>query len=145
MREVNKGFTLVELLIVIAIIAILVLMVIIAINPVRVIEDTRDTRNRTEMNQLKTSLQLYFNDNKRYPTATSCKPNSLTPAYTRALPNVTNVTNFCYGVSGTGDDYDAKVPMSHHTSDDDATVTKCMLDTTDYVTGAAGDYMVCPD
>lgn len=45
----TRGFTLVELLIVIAIIAILVLIVIVAINPIQRIHDTNDRRAESDV------------------------------------------------------------------------------------------------
>src|SRR3989304_8435510 len=102
-----KGFTLVELLIVIAIISILVTMVLIAINPIRVINDSRDTKKRSELNQVKTSLQLYFNENNRYPDPSEMGTGGSVPfvdTYMRQLP-AEWATNYSYGSSGA--DYDA--------------------------------------
>jgi len=155
---VNKirGFTLVELMIVIAIIGVLVTMVLIAIDPLRVINDTRDTKDRTELNQVKTALQLYFNENDDYPTdaefitnsgAVNSPPN-LTPTYSKQLPvSITDGvqgTDWDYAESGT--DYDAWVVLNNGSDDDEDSVTKCSSDTdlTDSVP-ADNAYMICPD
>ena len=128
-----RGFTLVELLIVIAIIGILVTVALIAINPVRVIEDTRDAKYRSEMLQIKTALQLYFNELNTYPAAVT----DLETDYIRQLPDVADDATFDYGASGT--DYDAGVSLNNPDTSDDATVTKCGTEL------AAGNFMVCPD
>lgn len=116
----NKGFTLVELMIVIAIIAVLVSIILIAVNPVRVIHDAQDTKRRTEINQAKTALQLYYNDNKDYPASTALV-SSLQPNYWRLVPSVSY-----YGykrISST--DYIVGTQLNNPSNDDIATFTKC--------------------
>jgi prepilin-type N-terminal cleavage/methylation domain-containing protein len=53
----TRGFTLVELLIVIAIIAILVLIVIVAINPIQRIHDANDSRASSAVRQVATAVE----------------------------------------------------------------------------------------
>src|SRR3972149_7394146 len=129
-----KGFTLVELLIVIAIISILVTMVLIAINPIRIINDSRDAKKRSELNQVKTALQLYFNENNSYPA----NPNTLVSTYMRQRP-ANWAADYTYTASGT--DYDAAVNLDNPTADDTSTATKCAA----ILGGVTGDYYVCPD
>lgn len=64
----QKAFTLIELLVVIAIIGILVTIVVVAINPIRLIQNSRDSKVRSDMQQIKASMQLYYNDCRAYPT-----------------------------------------------------------------------------
>lgn len=54
-----KGFTLLELLIVIAIIAILAAVLIVALNPAETLRKTRDTQRISDMASLKTALGIY--------------------------------------------------------------------------------------
>jgi len=66
MTAVNiYGFTLIELLVVIAIIGLLAGLVIINMAGVR--ERVRDTQRKSELNEIKKALRLYYNDNNRYP------------------------------------------------------------------------------
>ena len=61
----NKGFTLIELLVVIAIIAILVVLILVALGVAR--QKARDSQRKTDIRAVQTALELYSNDNKRYP------------------------------------------------------------------------------
>jgi prepilin-type N-terminal cleavage/methylation domain-containing protein len=56
----KKGFTLLELLIVIAILAILATVVILVMNPAESIKRARDTQRISDMDNLKSALLLYI-------------------------------------------------------------------------------------
>ena len=62
----RKGFTLVELLIVISIIGVLAGFLFVNFSNVR--ERGRDSRRKNDLNQIKTALRLYYNDYQKYPT-----------------------------------------------------------------------------
>jgi len=64
----KKAFTLIELLVVIAIIGILATVSIIFLSNARA--KSRDAKRAGDMKQVQTALELFFNDNNRYPTAT---------------------------------------------------------------------------
>lgn len=55
----KKGFTLLELLIVIAIIAILSTVLIVAINPAETLRKTRDSQRISDLSSLKTAIGIY--------------------------------------------------------------------------------------
>lgn len=55
----KKGFTLLELLIVIAIIAILSVVLIVALNPAETLRKTRDSQRISDLSSLKTALGIY--------------------------------------------------------------------------------------
>lgn len=63
-----RGFTLVELLVVVAIIGLLVTMVIINIQNSK--QKARDARRVSDINNIATALALYHNDNNAYPVYT---------------------------------------------------------------------------
>jgi len=63
----QKGFTLIELLVVIAIIAILSTVVMAGLNSARM--KGRDAKRLSDIKQVQTALELYYNDNSTYPTA----------------------------------------------------------------------------
>ena len=62
----NKGFTIVELLIVIVVIATLAAITVVAFNGTQV--RARDTARITKVKEISKALGLYYADNGRYPT-----------------------------------------------------------------------------
>ncbi len=64
----KKGFTLIELLIVVLIISILAGLLLTVINPTGVRKKTRDAQRKTDIKRIQTALELYFADNRQYPT-----------------------------------------------------------------------------
>ncbi len=69
MNQTKKGFTLIELLVVIAIIGLLATLSVVALNNAR--ERARDARRVSDIKQIQTALELYFNANNVYPTQTT--------------------------------------------------------------------------
>lgn len=61
----KKGFTLIELLVVIAIIALLSTLSVVALNSARV--KSRDARRLADIKQIRTALEMYFDQNNKYP------------------------------------------------------------------------------
>lgn len=65
MNKNKKGFTLIELLVVIAIIGLLTTLAVVALDSART--KSRDAKRVTDIKQIQTALELYFNDHGGYP------------------------------------------------------------------------------
>lgn len=63
----EKGFTLVELLIVIAVLGVLAGVLIIAINPAAQMRKARDTKRKANVAQIQHGIELYRSDRGTYP------------------------------------------------------------------------------
>lgn len=67
MKTNKRGFTLIELLVVVAIIGILASVVMVSLGSAR--SKARDARRISDMQNLKTGLELYFASYNRYPAS----------------------------------------------------------------------------
>lgn len=65
MKFNKQGFTLIELLVVIAIIGLLSTLAVVSLNNAR--QKSRDARRVSDIKQIQTALELYFNDKNAYP------------------------------------------------------------------------------
>jgi general secretion pathway protein G len=66
-RHLQKGFTLIELMVVLVIIGVLAALIVP--NVLERADDARATAAKTDVNNLMQALKLYRLDNQRYPTA----------------------------------------------------------------------------
>lgn len=63
----RKGFTLIELLVVVAIIGVLAALVIVNLNTAQ--RRSRDTRRKADLAQIRTALEMYYDENLDYPSS----------------------------------------------------------------------------
>lgn len=64
----EKGFTLIELLTVVIIIGILAGLITVSVSSAR--SQARDSARKSDLNTLKTALELYYGSNNQYPAST---------------------------------------------------------------------------
>ncbi|MGA1047917.1 MAG: type II secretion system protein, partial [Minisyncoccia bacterium] len=100
-KNKRKGFTLLEILLVIAAIGILAAIVLVAINPTRQIAQVRNAQRRSDINAIYKALEQYLIDNKDYPEGITETP--------KAICNNTVTTN-CVNLSILVPTYIAAIP-----------------------------------
>jgi uncharacterized protein (TIGR02145 family)/prepilin-type N-terminal cleavage/methylation domain-containing protein len=119
MKSNKKAFTLIELLVVIAIIGVLTTIAVVALNDAR--SKARDVKRTADIKQTQTALEMFFNDQGRYPTSTEWNSGSLfstssygTTTYLSAIPTAptpadggcnNGYNTFAYSASPDGSSY----------------------------------------
>ncbi|OGI68548.1 hypothetical protein A2738_01565 [Candidatus Nomurabacteria bacterium RIFCSPHIGHO2_01_FULL_42_15] len=80
MNKINKkgGFTLIEILVVIAIIAVLAAIVLVAINPAKRFQDARQSQRQANVESILNALQQRMVDNKGLLTGCPTVPTTAT-------------------------------------------------------------------
>jgi len=96
MRNNKKGFTLVELMIVIAILAILAAIVIFALNPAELFRRARDSQRMSDIRVLSSAISYYLADATTPildgSTNTLCTGGTGNDTIFSTIPNATAVT-----------------------------------------------------
>jgi len=67
----NKGFTLVELMIVMSIIVIMAIIAVSIINPTSLVGRANDAKRKSDLNKIKRGFEEYYNDKGLYPVSGS--------------------------------------------------------------------------
>jgi len=80
----QRGFTLIELLVVIAIIGLLSTLAVVALNNARM--KSRDAKRVSDVKQIQTALELYYNDVNLYPASLGTSIKNGTVTYMAAVP-----------------------------------------------------------
>lgn len=97
----NRGFTLVELLIVISIIVVMAVILVGALNPVALVNKAQDSRRKNDLNKIKIAFEAYYNNKGEYPAdvswnvSSNCgKPIAQMSSYLTNLPCDPNKTTY---------------------------------------------------
>ncbi|MBL7022369.1 type II secretion system protein [Patescibacteria group bacterium] len=99
----QKGFTLIELLVVIAIIGLLSTLAVVSLNSAR--SKARDARRTSDIRQVQTALEIYYNDQAAYPSqAAAVLPLGVTGS------SVTLSSTNGWAASAAGTTYMSQVP-----------------------------------
>ncbi|MDP3795334.1 MAG: prepilin-type N-terminal cleavage/methylation domain-containing protein [bacterium] len=118
----SKGFTLIELMVVVGIIGLLSSVILVAVTSGR--SRARDGRRKADIKQLQAAVELYFNANNTYPTNSSpqCADDEagalgvITPTFLPALPR-TQPGIACILYRGTAIDYKLSTPLENPDTD----------------------------
>lgn len=108
----SKGFTLVELLVVIAVIGTLATLLLVQLGAAR--QRARDVKRVADINQVRTALELFFDDNGAYP-GTMDMTALVTAGYLTRIPTdplTTGCTNIYGGNGCYGYAYDSTAPIT---------------------------------
>jgi type II secretory pathway pseudopilin PulG len=126
-RKYLAGFTLVELMIVTGVLATLISTVIVVINPVAQIEKTQDAHRKSDLNQIQKGLDLYYQDNGRYPANTPAHEingavwgSNWTPYLGKVPQDPVAGRTYVYVVSANGQSYWLYTNLAKGTSDPQA-------------------------
>jgi type IV pilus assembly protein PilA len=86
----NKGFTLLEILLVIAAIGILAAIVLVAINPNRQIAQARNTVRQADINTIQKAVEQYLIEKGSYPSSITTTPGYICNTGTEQVNGSTN-------------------------------------------------------
>lgn len=98
-RLARKGFTLIELMVVVAIIGILSAIVVSNFASARA--QSRDAKRLSDVSQLQLALEHYFDINNSYPAALSQLTAGGTTEYINTVPTDSNGASYTYVAFGT--------------------------------------------
>jgi len=114
------GFSLVELLVVISIMAVLAAITLPNFMGAR--ERARDAQRESDMNAIKNSLRMYYNDNQAYPTGTG---GTLGVGMTAYMPSIMNLGyTYTYEQINNGDGFNLRLNLESGAGDDDVNSQK---------------------
>ena len=129
----NLGFSLIELLVVISIIG--VLTAVLMMNLVGARERARDSQKIQDLNNLKSALRMYYNDNQTYPADKSIILGSGFTGYATGLGD----TSFLYNQLNGGDGFRISISLESGAGRDDTdSQIKCGI-----TSPTEGIYTVC--
>ncbi len=110
-RKRYEGFSLIEILVVVALIIILATITIVAINPGKNFRDTRNAQRSADVNAILSAVTQYTTDGKDLPAGILACDNAGVPQASKIGTGTGNI-DLASVLTGTGDaDYMVGIPM----------------------------------
>ena len=154
-RKFIKGFTLIELLVVISIIGVLAALIMVNFNAAR--ERTRDVSRKSDLDQIKKALRMYYNDNNLYPIngtlvwGSPFQSISGGMIYMKILPHdpsyqaATGTPEYSYNQTLPGQDFCLRASLENKSDGDiNKSQTRCATACSGITIGTY-DYVACAD
>src|SRR5437868_6021872 len=66
-----RGFTLIELIVVIALLGVVATLALVTLNPVAQLQKSNDAHRKADLEQLQHALELYYQDQQKYPVSSA--------------------------------------------------------------------------
>jgi prepilin-type N-terminal cleavage/methylation domain-containing protein len=106
----KKGFTLIEILVVVFIISLLALAVFIFVDPLRVMAESRNARRWSDVNNLSTAVFRYIIEQGGYPSGISTTEKQLGTASSGCNDVCTNASSACLDLTTTLENFLPDIP-----------------------------------
>jgi prepilin-type N-terminal cleavage/methylation domain-containing protein len=107
--KLNRGFTLVELLVVIGVLSIVITGITMVIDPISQLQKSRDSKRKSELSQLQKTLEAFANDTGKFPASSSTTPCPDSKSVTRTYSLYPN--NVCVGWGSQWTAYNTRAPI----------------------------------
>ena len=106
MKRYERGFTLIEIVLVITLIGLMATLLISLVDPVRQFQKSNDARRKADLHQIQAVLELYRTDQGQYPAVLPACGSALTGGTTTYLQKIPcdpkNTGQFQYQYTSSG-------------------------------------------
>jgi prepilin-type N-terminal cleavage/methylation domain-containing protein len=120
-RSIKKGFTLIEMLVVVSIIAILIVVVFESLDPLRQFREARNARRWSHINSISIATYRYIIEKGVYPTGVGEQKRQIGTSKTGCSSNCPGAVDTCIDLISTISDYLPIMPIETNGGTQDKT------------------------